>query len=54
MRLEDFPHPKDDNRRGVHWSASVYHPTGAALDFWINELQAATLATPWGRPSRRQ
>lgn len=40
MRLEDYPRPKDDNRRGIHWSASVYHPTGAALDFWINELQA--------------
>ncbi|MGQ9489881.1 MAG: MSCRAMM family protein [Anaerolineae bacterium] len=40
MRLEDYPRPKDDNRRGIHWSASVYHPTGAALDFWISELQA--------------
>lgn len=40
MRVEDFPRPKHDNRRGVHWSASVYHPTGAALDFWIGELQA--------------
>lgn len=40
MRLEDYPRPKNDNRRGVHWSASVYHPTGAALDFWIGELQA--------------
>ncbi len=40
MRIEDFPRPTNDNRRGVHWSASVYHPTGAALDFWISELQA--------------
>jgi protocatechuate 3,4-dioxygenase beta subunit len=40
MRIEDFPRPKDDNGRGLHWSASIYHPTGAALDFWINELQA--------------
>ena len=40
MRIEDFPRPKADNRRGVHWSASVYHPTGAALDYWIAELQA--------------
>jgi hypothetical protein len=40
MRVEDFPRPKDDNGRGVHWSASVYHPAGAALDFWIGELQA--------------
>ena len=40
MRIEDFPRPKDDNGRGVHWSASVYHPSGAALDFWLEELQA--------------
>ncbi len=40
MRIEDFPRPKDDNGRGVHWSASVYHPKGSALDFWISELQA--------------
>ncbi len=40
MRLADFPRPKNDNRRGVHWSASVYHPGGGALDFWISELQA--------------
>ena len=33
MRVEDFPRPKNDNRRGVDWSASVYHPTGAA---WIS------------------
>lgn len=43
MRVEDFPRPKNDNRRGVHWSASVYHPTGAALDFWIDELQAMNI-----------
>ncbi len=40
MRVEDFPRPKNDNRRGIHWSASVYHPAGSALDFWISELQA--------------
>lgn len=40
MRIEDFPRPKGDNRRGVHWSASVYHPAGSALDFWLAELQA--------------
>jgi protocatechuate 3,4-dioxygenase beta subunit len=40
MRVEDFPRPKNDNRRGVHWSASVYHPSGSALDFWIGELEA--------------
>ncbi len=40
MRLEDFPRPKDDNGRGVHWSALTYHPSGSDLDFWISELQA--------------
>jgi hypothetical protein len=40
MRFEDFPRPKNDNRRGVHWSASVYHPSGSELDFWIGELRA--------------
>ncbi len=40
MRLEDYPRPPDDNGRGVHWSASVYHPTGDNLDSWIRELTA--------------
>lgn len=40
MRVEEFPRPKNDNRRGIHWSASVYHPAGSALDFWISELLA--------------
>jgi hypothetical protein len=40
MRIEDFPRPKADNRRGIHWSASVYHPSGPSLDFWLDELQA--------------
>ena len=39
-QLSDFPRPPDDNGRGVHWSASVYHPSGAALQQWIKELQA--------------
>ncbi|MCX6029730.1 MAG: carboxypeptidase regulatory-like domain-containing protein [Chloroflexi bacterium] len=48
MRVEDFPRPKDDNGRGVHWSATVYHPTGAALDYWITELQAMHIK--WVKP----
>ena len=40
MRVEDFPRPVNDNRRGIHWSASVYHPVGVAADFWIGELKA--------------
>lgn len=44
MRIQDFPRPKNDTGRGVHWSASVYHPSGAALDFWIGELQAMKIS----------
>ena len=40
MRVEDFPRPANDNRRGIHWSASVYHPAGSTADFWIGELKA--------------
>ncbi len=40
MRIEDFPRPRGDNRRGIHWSASVYHPAGSGLDYWLDELQA--------------
>ncbi len=40
MRLEDFPRPKEDNGRGLHWSPSVYPPSGSALDFWLDELRA--------------
>ena len=40
MRVEDFPRPANDNRRGIHWSASVYHPAGSAADRWIDELKA--------------
>ncbi|RME81636.1 MAG: carboxypeptidase regulatory-like domain-containing protein [Caldilineae bacterium] len=38
--LSDFPRPPHDNGRGVHWSASLYHPSGEDLRFWIQELQA--------------
>ena len=40
IRLEDFPRPKDDNGRGIHWSASPYHLSGHELDPWLNELLA--------------
>ena len=40
FRLQDFPHPKDDNGRGIHWSASPYHLSGSELDYWLNELLA--------------
>ena len=40
MRIEDFPRPKDDNGRGLHWSASPYHLSGSELDYWLDELQA--------------
>ena len=40
MRVEDFPRPASDNRRGIHWSATVYHPVGSTADFWVAELKA--------------
>ena len=43
MRIQDFPRPQADNGRGLHWSASLYHPTGSDLDFWIDELRAMNI-----------
>jgi hypothetical protein len=41
MRIEDFPRPKHDNGRGVHWSARIYHDQAEpSLDYWIDELTA--------------
>lgn len=36
--IAEFPRPRNDNGRGIHWSASPYHLSGAELDFWLNEL----------------
>lgn len=38
--LAEFPRPPQDNGRGVHWSARLYHPTGPDLQYWMNELKA--------------
>lgn len=43
--IADFPRPPDDNGRGAHWSASVYHPSGAVLQEWMRKLQ--TLQIKW-------
>lgn len=41
MRIEDFPRPRDDNGRGVHWSARLYHDViHPNLDYWIDQLVA--------------
>ncbi|MFZ2359702.1 MAG: carboxypeptidase-like regulatory domain-containing protein, partial [Anaerolineae bacterium] len=41
MRIEDFPRPKDDNGRGVHWSARLYHDViQPNPDYWIDQLVA--------------
>lgn len=41
MRIEDFPRPPDDNGRGIHWSARLYHDAVApSLDHWIQQLTA--------------
>ncbi len=43
MNLEDYPRPANQSRRGIHWSASVFHPFGSSLDWWINELKAMNI-----------
>jgi hypothetical protein len=41
MRIEDFPRPPDDNGRGLHWSARLYHDAvHPSLDYWIEQLVA--------------
>ena len=41
MRIEDFPRPPDDNGRGVHWSARLYHDAVyPSLDHWVGQLVA--------------
>jgi len=41
MRIEDFPRPPDDNGRGIHWSARLYHDAvHPSLDYWIEQLVA--------------
>lgn len=40
MNLTDYPRPVDGSHRGIHWSPSVFHPTGSTLHWWIEELQA--------------
>lgn len=40
MQLRDFPRPPDDNGRGIHWSASLYHPRGRELAFWVQQLES--------------
>ena len=39
MELTDYPRPANLSRRGIHWSPSVFHPSGSTLDWWIDELQ---------------
>jgi len=43
MRLTDFPRPPNDNRRGIHWSASPYHLMGDQLTPWLDELAAMNI-----------
>ena len=38
MSLTDFPRPANLSCRGIHWSATVFHPTGSSLEWWIKEL----------------
>jgi len=40
MRIEDFPRPRDDNGRGVHWSARLYHDAVyPSQDHWVDQLR---------------
>jgi len=41
MDLNDYPRPERDNGRGMHWSASCYHPTELAP--WIARLEAMNI-----------
>ncbi len=40
MDLNKYVRPLSGNRRGIHWSPSVFHPTGSTLTWWIDELHA--------------
>ena len=43
MNLQDYARPANGSRRGIHWSASVFHPFGSSLDWWISELTAMNI-----------
>lgn len=43
MNLQDFPRPANGSRRGIHWSATVFHPFGSSLDWWVSELCAMSI-----------
>ena len=43
MNLQDYPRPANQSRRGIHWSATVFHPFGSTLDWWISELLAMNI-----------
>ena len=41
MRIADFPRPKDDNGRGLHWSTLLYHTAVSPnIDYWVEQLVA--------------
>ncbi len=40
MDLANYPRPTGESRRGIHWSPSVFHPTGSTLNWWMDELRA--------------
>ena len=39
MQVQDFPRPRNNNRRGVHWSTILYPAGAGVLSLWIAELQ---------------
>lgn len=41
MRIADFPRPRDDNGRGLHWSTLLYHDAvSPSIDHWVDQLVA--------------
>ncbi|MCB9133409.1 MAG: carboxypeptidase regulatory-like domain-containing protein [Anaerolineales bacterium] len=41
MRIEDFPRPRDDNGRGLHWSTLLYNDAVTpSIDHWVDQLRA--------------
>ncbi|MEZ4766875.1 MAG: carboxypeptidase-like regulatory domain-containing protein [Caldilineales bacterium] len=41
MRIADYPRPKDDNGRGLHWSTLLYNTAVSPnLDYWVEQLLA--------------
>ena len=46
MRIADFPRPRDDNGRGLHWSTLLYNDAVTpSIDYWVDQLP--TMKIKW-------